>query len=91
MYSIVFCVNLEVSLRMGTDGADFRRGSADHDMAAVPALPDLDLALPEDLLGLHVFQKGPVALLVVLLNLTDRPKFRSQLRKALCLGGLGEA
>ena len=41
MYSIIFRMDLKVSLRMGADGADLRGGSSHHDMPAVPALPDL--------------------------------------------------
>ena len=75
---------------MGAGRANLRRFGTHHDMSAVPALPDLDLALFEDLLGLHVFQKSPVALLVVLLDLTNGTEFGGQLREALGLGGPGK-
>ena len=60
-------------------------------MAAVPALPDLDLAFLEDLLGLHILQQGPVPLLMMLLNLRHHAEFGGQLQEALLLGGFGEA
>jgi hypothetical protein len=85
MYSIILRVGLEVSLGMGADGAELRRGGAHYDMSAVPALPDRDLTLLKDLLGLHIFQQSPVALLVVLLDLGHRPEFGGQLREALQL------
>ena len=43
---------------MGAGGADLRGGGADDDVAAVAALPDLDLALFEHLGGLHIAQEG---------------------------------
>ena len=91
MYSIILRVDLEIRLGMGADGADLRRGGAHHNVAAVPALPDLDLALLKDLLGLHVPEQGTVALFVVLLNLTNGAELGGQLGEALRLGGLGKA
>ena len=76
---------------MGADGADLGRLRADHDVPAVAALPDLDLALGEDRLRLHVFQQRAVALLVVLLDGGHTAELRGQLREALGLGGDGEA
>ncbi len=52
--SIVFRVDFKVGLGMGTGRADLRGLGADDDMAAVAALPNLDLALGEDLCHLHV-------------------------------------
>ena len=62
MYSIILCVNFKISLGMCAHRADLRGRSSHHDMSAVPALPDLDLALLKDLLGLHIFQQGAVLL-----------------------------
>ena len=78
---VILRMHLKIGLGMGADGADLQRGGAYQDMSAVPALPGLDLALLEDLLGLHVAEQGPAVLLVVLLNFRHRPEFRSQLRK----------
>ena len=47
---------------MVADGALLRGLDADHDMAAVPALPDLYFALFKDRGGLHIAQQGAVAL-----------------------------
>ena len=60
-------------------------------MTAVAALPDLDLALFEDLGGLHVLKQGAIALLMVLLNGSHQTELGGQLREALLLGGLGKA
>ena len=59
-------------------------------MAAVAALPDLDLALFKDLGGLDVAQQRAVALLVMALDLADEAELLRQLGKALFLCGLGE-
>ena len=71
MYLVIFRADLKISLGMGADRADPRGGRTGHDVSAVPALPDLGLALLEDLLGLYIAEQGSVALLVVLLNLTN--------------------
>ena len=90
MYSVIFHADLEISLGMGADRAGLRCGGVHHDMAAVPALPNLDLALLEDLLGLHVPEQGAAALLVMLLDLGRHAEFGGQLRETLLLGGLGK-
>ena len=84
-------MDLEVSLRMGAGGADLGGGGANHDVTAVAALPNLDLALGEDLGHLHVLQQGAIALLMVLLHSGDETETGGQLMEALLLGGLGEA
>ena len=43
MYSVILRVDLEISLGMGADRADLRRGGAHHDVPEIPAFPDLDL------------------------------------------------
>ena len=53
---------------MGADRADVRGLDPHHDMPAVAALPDLDLALLKDLRGLDVLQELAIALLVHLLD-----------------------
>ena len=60
-------------------------------MPAVPALPDLDLALLENLLRLHILQQGTIPLLMALLDLPDHAELGRQFREALRLGGLGKA
>ena len=76
---------------MGADGAEHGGLGADDDVAAVAALPHLDGALLEDLLGLDVVQQGAVALLVVLLDLGHQAELGGELGEALVLGGLGKA
>ena len=65
---IVFRVDLKVALGMITGGADLRSLLTHNDVAAVAALPHLDLALGKDLCRLYVAQQGAVALLMVLFN-----------------------
>ena len=79
MYSIILRADFKISLGMGADRADLRGGGSHHTVTAVPALPDLDLALLGDLPGLHIAEQGPVALLVVLFNLRHRPELRGRL------------
>ena len=59
-------------------------------MAAVTALPHLDLALGEDFCHLHILQQSTIALLVVLLNSGDQTESGSQFGEALGLSGLGK-
>ena len=75
---------------MGTGGAKLGSLGAYHEMAAVAALPHLDLALGEDLGGFHILQQSAVALLVMLFNGGDQAELGSQLGETLLLGGLGE-
>ena len=89
--SVVFCVYFKVALGMVAGGADGRRFRADHDVTAIPALPDFHLTLGKDLGGFHVVKQCSVALLVVLLNGGNQTEFGSQLREALFLSGLGKA
>ena len=74
---------------MGADRADLRSLGANHDVTAVAALPDLNLALLKDLLGLHVVQQGAVSLLMGLLNGSNASELGRKSRKALFLGLLG--
>ena len=62
---VVLSVHFEVALRVGADRADLRCLSADHDVSAVAAFPNLDFTLFEDFLHLDVLQKGSVALFVL--------------------------
>ena len=89
--SIVLGVDLEVGLGMGAGGAEVGSLGANHDVAAVAALPHLDLTLGKDSGGFHIVQQRAVALLVVLLNGGDQTELGGQLGEALGLGGLGEA
>ncbi len=50
---IILRRNLKVGLGMGAGGADLRGFRTHHDVAAVAALPYLNLTLLENLLGLH--------------------------------------
>ena len=88
---IVFCVNFKVALGMVTGGADLRGLIPYHDVAAVAALPYLDLALCKDLRHLHIVQQGTVALLVVLFNGSDQTETLRQLMKAFLIGCFGKA
>ena len=45
--SVIFSIDFEVTLRMGADGADFRRFRADNNVSAVTAFPDFDTAFFE--------------------------------------------
>ena len=72
-------------------GADIGGLFPHHDMAAVPALPDLDLALGENLGRFHIVKQGAVTLLMVLFDGGYQTEPGGQLREALFLGGLGEA
>ena len=60
-------------------------------MSAVAALPDLDLALLEDLLCLDVGEQLAVALLVGLLDCSYAAELLGEDVEALCVSGLGEA
>ena len=71
--------------------ADLRGLLADDDVSTVSALPDLDLALREDLGHLDVVQQCAIALLMMLLDRSDEAETLSELREALFLCGLREA
>ena len=88
---IVFRANLEVGLRMLTDGAYLRRFGAYNDMATVAAFPHGDAALFKDSLGFHILQQCAVALLVCLLNGTDPTELLCQIMEALLVGLTGHA
>lgn len=45
---------------MVAGGADGRRFRADHDVTAIPALPDFYLTFGKDLGGFHVVKQTPV-------------------------------
>ena len=70
--------------------ADIRSLGADNDVSAVAALPDLDLALLEDLLGLNVLEQLAVALLMGLLDCSHAAELFGKDMEALCVSGLGE-
>ena len=89
--SVVLAVELKEALGVPAGGTHLRGGGAHHDVAAVAALPHLDLTLLEDLSRLHVVEQRPVALLVALLDGGHQAEFGGQLREALRLSGLGEA
>ena len=84
-------MDLEVALGMSAGGADLRSGSSYHDMSAVTALPNLDLALLEYLSGLNVVKKRAVSFLVRLLNSGYKAEFSCELVESLFLSGLCKA
>ena len=65
--SVVVAVDLKEALGVVAGGADLRGGSAHHDVAAVAALPNLDLALLKDLGGLHTVSYTHLTLPTILL------------------------
>ena len=71
--------------------ADLWRFLTDHNMTAVAALPQLDLALGKDLRHLHIAQQGAVALLMVLFNGGDQAETLGKLVEALLVSSLGKA
>ena len=78
-------MDLKETLRIIAGSAGFGRTGANHDMAAVTALPHLDLALGEDFCHLHILQQSTIALLVVLLNSGDQTESGSVFGDALGL------
>ena len=84
-------MDLEVALGVIAGWADLGGLLAHHDVAAVAALPHLDLALGKDLRHLHIVQQGAVTLLVVLLDGGHQTEPLRQLVEALLLGGPGKA
>ena len=76
---VVFSVDFKVGLGVGAGGAQLGCLGADDQVTAVTALPDLDLALGEDLLGLDIVQQCAVALLVVLLDGGNQTELGGQL------------
>ena len=75
---------------MGADRADLGSLLANHNVAAVTALPDLHFALGKDFLHFHIVQQGTVTLLMVLLNSGNATEFGSQLREAFRVRSLGK-
>ena len=86
--SVILSVHFEISLRMGTDRADFGGFFTDHDMTAVAALPYLYLALGENLLHLNILQQSAVTLLVMLLNGGDPAELGGQSVETFLIGNL---
>ena len=84
-------MNLEEALRMSACRTNLGSLCADYDMTAVAALPNLYLALFENLCGFYVIEQSAVAFLVVLFNLGYKSELLSELVKALLLGCLCEA
>ena len=83
--SIVLSMNLEITLWMCADRADFRRFRPHNDMTAVAALPYLDFALGKDFLGFYIFQQSTVTLLMMFLDLSNHTELRCQLLEAFFL------
>ncbi len=87
---IIFGMNFKIRLWVGANRADFRRGSANHDMAAVATLPNFNLAFLEYLLGLHIFQQSAVTLLMAFFNIGNHAEFLRQLRKTLAFSSFAK-
>ena len=60
-------------------------------MSAVPAFPDFYFTLREDLLCFHIFQKGAIALLMVLLDFGNQAELCSQFRESFFFRCFSEA
>ena len=89
--SVIFGLELEIGLRMGTDRANLGRAGSDMDMAAVGAFPDDDIRTFEDGTVLDVLRQLEVALLVLLFDLGHRFEESRNFGEALFPGLLGEA
>ena len=86
---VVVGVDLEVSLGMAADGAHSGSLQTVLQMAAVAAVPDLDVGPLEDLAVGEVLGQLHVALLVALLDLAHSGEGVGQSVEALLPGGLG--
>ena len=89
--SVVFSLDGEVALGMIAHGADFGGLLADHDVAAVAALPDHVAVAGEDHTGLHIAQQLAVSLLVSLLDPADHAELGGDLREAFGVGFVSHA
>ena len=76
---------------MVADGTDVRGLGADHDVAAVGALPDAVALAGEDEAALDVGEEPAVALFVLLLDLTNHLKLERNLLESFLAGLLGHA
>ena len=76
---------------MSADGAHLGSLCSDDDMAAVPAFPNLDLALGKDFLSLDVLEECSVTLFVMLLDSTYHTELSCKSRESFFLSGLGKA
>ena len=86
----VFSRNLEVCLRMVANGAYVRSLRAYDDVAAITALPYLDLALLKHSGSFDVVQQCAVTLLMMLLDCANLTELFSELGEALFFSRLGE-
>ena len=84
-------MDLEVAPGVIAGRADLGGLLTHHDVAAVAALPHLDLALGKDLRHLHIVQQGAVTLLVVLLDGSHQTEPLRQLVEALLISSPGKA
>ena len=73
---------------MAADRTYLRCLCSDHDMPAVATLPYLYFTLFEYRSCLHIFKKGTVALLMVLLNLAYHTEFCCESMETFLIGGL---
>ena len=88
---IILGVNLKKALGMIAGRTYLRRTDADYNVAAIPAFPDLDLALFKYLGRFYVFKQCTVALFMVLFNFAYQTEALCKLGKAFLIGCFGKA
>ena len=86
--SIVFSVDLKVSLSVCANGANLRSLCTHNDVTAVTALPNLNFALCENFLSLNIVKQCAIALFMVLLDSSDYSELCCKLCKAFFFSGL---
>ena len=77
--SIILGVDLKVALGMGAGGAQLGSLGADHNVAAVAAFPNLNLALFKHLCGFDILKKCTVSLLMMLFYSSYKAEFLCKL------------
>lgn len=83
--------DFKVALAVLASGANFGGSRTYHNMTAVAAFPDLDLALFKDLGRFHIVQQRTVAFFMALLNGRYQAELGRQFREAFLLGSFGKA
>ena len=74
---IIFSVDFEVALRMSASGAHFGSISANNDVSAVAAFPNLNLALCENFGKLNVLEECTVSFFVMTLDSSNETELYS--------------
>lgn len=90
MKSIVLSIDFEISLRMSAYRADFRSLCSDYDMTAVAAFPNLDFALSEHFLRLHIMKQRSVTLFVMFFDGCDSTEFSSEFRESFLFSSISK-